>query len=250
MTTPPGPDEPRYATGYGGARYPLPPEGAPGPGAPDPGAAQPPGAPQYPGATQYPGAPQYPGASQYPPPQPYQPTGGYPYGQPYASPYGPPPAGTDGTPTPTVRPGAVVLGLVLMVLSALPFLGFGLLFLLAPLGPELFPPDLLATPGVAEAGITSVEQLVALLRTGGAVLTGLSVVYLVFVVIGFLGHNWARILTAVLTGASAVLLLLGVLSTVATDPLSAVILLVPLVLSVAGIVMWFRPPASRWYASR
>ena len=29
MTTPPGPDEPRYATGYGGARYPLPPEGAP-----------------------------------------------------------------------------------------------------------------------------------------------------------------------------------------------------------------------------
>jgi hypothetical protein len=241
MTTPPGPDEPRYATGYGGARYPLPPEGTPGSSAP-----------------QYPGAPQYPDASGQQPPvgqqygqqypygqQQYQPTGGYPY-----SPYGPPPAGTDSDAAPPSRPGSVVLGLVLMTLAVLPFLAFGLLFLLAPLGPELFPPDVLATPGLAEAGITSADQLVGLLRASGAVLTGLSVVYLVIVVIGFLGHGWARILTAVMTGGLAVLLLLVVLSAFAVDPLSAVFLLVPLVLSVAGIILWFVPRASRWYASR
>ncbi len=103
---------------------------------------------------------------------------------------------------------------------------------------------------LAEAGITSADQLVGLLRASGAVLTGLSVVYLVIVVIGFLGHGWARILTAVMTGGLAVLLLLVVLSAFAVDPLSAVFLLVPLVLSVAGIILWFVPRASRWYASR
>jgi hypothetical protein len=108
----------------------------------------------------------------------------------------------------------------------------------------------LATPGLAEAGITSVDQLFGLLRAGGAVLTGLAVVYLVIAVIGFLGRNWARILTAVMTGGFAVLLLLVVLSAIAVDPLSAMFLLVPLVLSVAGIILWFVPRASRWYASR
>jgi len=233
MTTPPGPDEPRYATGYGGARYPLPPEGAPGSPVPQ----------------QYPGAQPYPTGQQYPSGQQDQLAGGYPYGQQY-SPYGPPPAGTGGDAAPARRPGSVVLGLVLMALAALPFLAFGLLFLLAPLGPGLFPADVLATPGLAEAGITSVDQLFGLLRAGGAVLTGLAVVYLVIAVIGFLGRNWARILTAVMTGGFAVLLLLVVLSAIAVDPLSAMFLLVPLVLSVAGIILWFVPRASRWYASR
>jgi hypothetical protein len=234
MTTPPGPDEPRYATGYGGARYPLPPEGAPG-------------SSPAPGAGQYPGAPPYPG--QYPPGQQYQPTGGYPYGQQY-SPYGAPPAGTEGSAPPPRRPGAVVLGLVLMALAALPFLAFGLVFLLAPLGPEVFPADVLATPGLAEAGITTADQLVAVLRGSGAVFTALAVVYLVIVVLGFVGQRWARILAAVMTGGFAALLLLIVLSAITVDPVSAVVLLVPLVLSVAGIALWFLPQSSRWYASR
>ena len=232
MTTPPGPDEPRYATGYGGARYPLPPEGALG----------------SPTSQQHPGPQQLP-TGQYPSGQQDQPTGGYPYGQQY-SPYGAPTAGTGADPAPSRRPGSVVLGLVLMALAALPFLAFGLLFLLVPLGPELFPPDILATPGMAESGITSIDQLVGILRTGGAVLTGLAVGYLVIVVVGFLGRNWLRILTAVVTGVFAVLLLLVVLSAIAVDPLVAVFLLVPLVLLLAGIGSWFVPSASHWYASR
>jgi hypothetical protein len=210
-------EEPRYATGYGGARYPLPPQG-------EQGAA----------------------------PAPGQGGGGYPYAQysPYG-PYTPPPAGlpSSGLEKPA-RPGIMVLGLVLLALAALPFLAFGLLFLVAPLGPEVLPPDILDNPQLRDAGVTDIGLLISAVRLMSGILAGLAAVYLLFAVLAFTGRNWARMLVAVMTAGFSLFLILGVTSAVAADPLGAVLLLVPVVLSVAGLATWFAPQANRWYAAR
>lgn len=215
MTTP---EEPRYGTGYGGARYPLP-----------------------------------PGQEQQPTQQAPQqmPQGGYPYGQysPYG-PYSPPAPGLESVQPPPRRPGIVTLGLVLVVLSALPFLAFGVLFLVVPLGPDLLPPDILDTPQFRDAGITDVELLITGFRVVAGLLAGLALIYLLFAVFAFTGRNWARILVAVMTAGFAAFLLLGALSALGADPVGLVILVVPVVLAVGGVATWFAPQANRWYASR
>jgi hypothetical protein len=212
------PEEPRYGTGYGGARYPLPPG-------------------------------QEPPTQQAPVPQ----GGGYPYGQysPYG-PYTPPPAGTGGglDRTPPPRPGAMILGLVLLLLAALPFLAFGLVFLLVPIGPELLPPNALDNPALSDAGITSPEAFVSVLRIMAGFFTALAAVYVIFAIIAFTGRNWARILVAVMTAGFSVFLILGFVSAVAVDPAGAAIVIAPVVLAVGGLATWFAPQANRWYAAR
>jgi hypothetical protein len=212
MSTPGG-EDPRYGTGYGGARYPL------------------------------------PQGEQGAPPAPDQ--GGYPYGQysPYG-PYTPPPAGLSSGIEKPQRPGIMILGLVLLILAATPFLIFGLVFLLAPLGPDVLPPTILDNPQLRDAGVTDINLLVSAVRFAGGVLAGLAAVYVLFAVLAFTGRNWARILVTVMTAGFALFLVLGIASAVATDPLGAVVLLVPVVLSVGGVVTWFVPQANRWYATR
>lgn len=213
MSTPP--EEPRYGTGYGGARYPLP-EGA---------------------EQQQPTA-----AAQEGGPQPFQYS---PYG-----PYTPPPAGLDQQVERPARPGVVALGLALLVVAALPFLAFGLVFLLVPLGPDILTPEFVDNPQLRAAGITDIGVLVSVVRLLGGVLTVLAVVYLVFVVVGFTGRNWARILVAVMTAGFSAFLLLAIVSAGTADPVSTLVLLVPVLLSVGGIVTWFLPQANRWYVAR
>ncbi len=210
------PEEPRYGTGYGGARYPLP-----------------------------------PGQDQQPTQQAPAPQGGYPYGQysPYG-PYTPPAPGLGGVQPPPSRPGIVILGLVLVVLSALPYLAFGVLFLVAPLGPDLIPPDTLDNPQFRELGVTDFDVLVTAFRVGAGIVAGLALVYLLFAVIAFTGRNWARILVAVMTAGFAAFALLGVVSALGADPAGAAILIGPVVLAVVGVVTWFAPQANRWYAKR
>ncbi len=217
MSTPP--EEPRYGTGYGGARYPLPEGGQQQPPAEQPGG-------------------------------PYAPQSG-PYAQysPYG-PYTPPPAGLEEQVERPARPGVVVVGLVLLLLAALPFLAFGLLFLLVPLGPDVLPPTILDNPQLRDAGITDIGVLVSAVRFLGGLFAVLALVYAVFVVIGFTGRNWARILVAVMSAGFAAFLLLGLVSGGAGDPASALILLVPVLLVVGGIATWFVPQANRWYAAR
>ena len=106
--------------------------------------------------------------------QPYNPYGNQPYGSAegqggYAySPYGTPPpypAGLDdGGVAPTPRPGVMVGALVLLILSALPFLVVGALMVLA-VGPDVLPPEILNDPRLAEAGLTP-ELLVSAVRRG------------------------------------------------------------------------------------
>lgn len=222
-------------------------------GPPQPG-QQPPDAPQ-PYGTGYGGA-QYP----YPGDQglaPGQQPQGYPY-NPYAqaSPYGQPPygggqypAGLDDKATaPAVRPGVMVLGLVLLILSALPFLVFGVAFLVVPLDTSLIPPDLLDTPELAGSGITA-ETLLSFVRILGGIILVLAALYVVFAVLAFVGHNWARILVAVMTGGFSLFLLFGAFSGGAADPASAAIVLAPVGLAVAGVVLMFVTASSRYFAT-
>lgn len=224
MTTPPDPEQGQpnpgpyspapgsYGTGYGGVRYPYP--GDQGPTSP---------------ATGYP----------YNPYNPYGGSGTDQY-----------PAGLDQTtPPPAPRPAALVAGLVLMILAALPFLFFGALFLLLPFDASTIPPELLDNPQVAAAGVTP-EALVSLLRTAGAILLALSLLYIGFAVLAFTGRSWARILVTVMTTGFSVMLLLGLASGGAADVASAVLILLPIVLSVGGLTLFFLGSSNRYFATR
>ena len=238
---PPGQQPAPYGTGYGGVQYPHP-----------DGAGQQPAAPygtgyggaQYPNAGPNPeqGRPSYgqPAYGQQPPP------GGYPY-QPY-SPYGGP-AGMGEKVVPAERPGIMVLGLVLKILAALPFLAFGVLFLLAPLDDTTIPPELLDNPQLAAAGVT-VETLVSFVRVAGGIFVVLALLYIVFAVLAFTGRNWARILVTVMTVGFTAFLLLGLAGGVsAADLPSLLILLALIVLPVAGVVILFLPASNAYFSA-
>lgn len=208
---------PPYGTGYGGTQYPYPGDQGLAPG------QQPQGYPYNPYA---------------------QPT---PYGQsPYGGGY---PAGLDAkAAAPATRPGIMVLGLVLMILAALPFLAFGVLFLVVPLDTSLIPPELLDAPELAQAGITA-ESLLSFVRIIGGVFAVLALLYILFAVLAFLGRNWSRILVTVMTVGFSLFLLLGAVSGGAADAASIAILLTPIVLAVAGVAILFVPAARQYFAT-
>lgn len=207
---------PPYGTGYGGAQYPYPGDQGLAPG------QQPQGYPYNP----------------YAPPTPY---GQSPYGGGY-------PAGLDKAAAPAVRPGIMVLGLVLMILAALPFLAFGVLFLVVPLDTSLIPPELLNAPELAQAGITA-ETLLSFVRIIGGVFAVLALLYILFAVLAFLGRNWSRILVTVMTVGFSLFLLLGAVNGGAADAASIAILLTPVVLAVAGAAILFVPAARQYFAA-
>jgi len=207
--------------------------GQPGPYGQQPG---PYGAQPYPG--QQHGEQQYSGA--YPAPS----GPGYAY-NPYGTPY---PAGLgDSEVQPVVRPGIMVLSLVLFVLSTLPFLVAAAFLLLVPLDAQNIPPELLNSPELADAGVTP-DLLISVLRVGGAILLVIALLYVLFAVLAFQGRNWARIVVTVLTAGFTLLLLSGVAG--AGDLASLVFLLLVLAASVAGTVILFLPDSSRFFASR
>lgn len=237
VSTPPDPEkgqpypgqqgQPTYGTGYGGVQYPYPAGDGPTQQNPYPGQPHPGQAPQ--------------GGSPYPY-NPYaQPS---PYGQ---SPYGGYPAGLGDKPSPVSRPGIMVVGLILSILSALPFLAFGVLFLVVPLDTSVIPPELLDAPELAQAGLTP-ESLLSFIRIFGGIFAVLALVYILFAVLAFTGRNWARILLAVMTGGFSVFLVFGAVSGGAADPASAAILLAPVALAVAGVVLLFLAPSNAYFS--
>lgn len=245
MSTPPDPQQGQpgpygppgsYGTGYGGAVYPNP-------------QGQPPGPPQH---------GQQPYGQQPYGQQPYgqQPYGQQAYGQqqPGGSPYdvygGQHPAGLGHKPNlPTPRPGIMVLGLVLMLLAALPFLAVGAILLVVPLDESTFPTEVLSDEQLAAAGLTA-ESLLAILRVAGGILAALALLYIVFAVIGFTGRNWARILVTVMTVGFSVVLLFGLLGGGAVDLPSILIVLAPVVLAVGGVVTYFLAPSNAFFSGR
>lgn len=244
MTTPPDPQQGQpppgqqpapYGTGYGGAQYPHP----AGP-APQPSYGTGYGGAQYPNAGPSPDQAQQPYGQQ-------PPYGGYPY-NPY-SPYGSPAGlGSKDVP-PAERPAIMIVGLVLKILASLPFLAFGVLFLLAPLDADTLPAEVLDNPQLVDAGVT-IETVVGIVRAAGGVFVVLALLYIVFAVLAFTGRNWARIIVTVMTVGFTAFLLLGLTGGVAAaDPASLAILLVLILLPVAGVVILFLPPSNAYFAA-
>jgi hypothetical protein len=204
-------------------------------------------APQDPGQPQYnpygqPGsyrAGQQPGQySSAPLPDQYQ---GYnPYGNPY-------PTGLDeGHDTPVTRPGVLVLGFVLMILAALPFVFAGLVGLFAPIDASVIPAELLKDPRFVSAGATP-ELLVSALRVLAGILLVIALIYLLFAFFAFRGRNWARILVTLLSVGFA--LLLGASLVTGTSSVEVLGFVgFEVVALVGSVVILFLPASSRFFA--
>jgi hypothetical protein len=191
----------------------------------------------------------------YPAQRPYGPT---PYDEPGAlphvyNPYGnvsypatypaaPAGLGPDHPVAPARRPGSVHLGLVLMLLSALPYLLIGLLAfagagdIAAAVPPEALPQ---LPPGT---------DLASLVRTTGAVMLGVVVVFLLLAVLAWGGRGWARALAAAMVGGFALMVLASVASTAAVGALPVLLLVVPVVLAAAGVALLFGSAARAWFS--
>jgi hypothetical protein len=167
---------------------------------------------------------------------------------PYAySPYGSPYYVAPPEPVPTApRPRLLIAVPVLMVLAALPFLLFGALFVAASL--DAIAQELVAGPDMQAAGATT-ELVVSAMRTLGAVILVVALLYLVFGFLAFAGRNWARITVAVLTVGFVFLLLAAlVVSGGAVDTITLACGLLVLILGAVAIL--FSPRVSAWYAAR
>jgi hypothetical protein len=138
----------------------------------------------------------------------------------------------------------MILSLLLLILSALPFLALGLLLVLAAdNGAQVF--DANQIQQLEAAGISPAEFV----RILGAGIVAVAVVYLGFAVLAFRGLNWARIILTIMTAGFTLLALGTAFTGLATDTASLLFTLVVTVLSVAGTVILFMPEARRYFAA-
>lgn len=234
-------------------------------GQPDGGQVAPqPGAPhQYPPG-QYPQQGPYGQPGAYPPPGQYGPQQGQygqyqppAHGQPYGdrggyvySPYGsqPYPAGTAGElEKPAARPGTMILALVLIIISAIPFLLAAIVPAMLPADPGTLPPDVQAQ--LDQLGYTYAD-LLSLFRVLAVVMAAIALLYILFAALAFRGMGWARVVMTIMTVGFAVLLLYSAFGPVGGNSTTVVFALVVLVLSVGGTALFFTPDAARYYAGR
>lgn len=237
--------------------YPRPAQSGPPPGWNVPYNSSGPSTGHYPQYPQNPYGPQaggWYGAPQQPYPQPYAPPQ---YAPPQQAGYGgtdvyggwsPPPAGMVAEPEAPRRPRSVALGMVLMILAALPFLILGILGTTVPLTRDMFPPELGLDALLAQSALTF-EQLVDAVRVLLAFIALLALAYIVLAVVAFTGRNWARVTATVLTAVFAVVMLLN-LPGVLGNPSALVLVLAPVVLGIAGVLLMRSAQASAWFASR
>jgi hypothetical protein len=161
----------------------------------------------------------------------------------YPATYPVPPAGLGpDRPPPARRPGSVHLALVLLLLSALPYLVIGLLAFtaagdIAAAVPQGGLPQL--PPGVR------LEQLV---RTTGAVLLGVAVVFLLLAVLAWTGRGWARALTAAMVGGFALMAVASAAQVGAVGALAVVMIALPVLLAAAGVALLFGAAARAWFS--
>jgi hypothetical protein len=205
------------------------------------------GPPQYGQPQQY---GQYGGQpGQYGQPQPYNPYGqpGQYAGTPFTGSFGGEAAGLGPDDDKRVaRPGLMVLSLVLLILSTLPFLAAGALLLAAPLDVSAIPPEY--EQQLAQAGLTP-ETAVSVLRGVAAVILAVAVLYLLFAVLAFMGRSWARIVLTIMTVGFTLLMLTSMFTGAAGDTGSLVFILAVVAASVVGTIITYLPEPSRWYRS-
>lgn len=181
--------------------------------------------------------------------QPYPAPGQQPYGyNPYGGQQGPGyPAGfAEGTDAPAARPGLMVLGLVLMILAALPFLVGGIVGL-AGLDTQSISDQLLNNPQFAAAGATP-ELVASLIQVMSVALLVGAIVYLLLAISAFRGRNWARITVTVLSAGFVLLLVAGLAGAGGAGGVLGFVLFL-LVAVVAGVVILFMPDSNRYFSA-
>jgi hypothetical protein len=172
------------------------------------------------------------------------PTGQFTGGQYAYSPYSQGPAPTAGEPRVARRPATMVGALILLVLSAVPFLVFGVLGLFVPISQDMFPPELGLDAMLTQYNV-SFDQFLQAVRLLLALLAVLALVYVGLAVAAFAGRSWGRIAVTVLTVLFCGFLLLNV-----GGGGSSLIVLAPVVLAVAGVVLMFLRPSADWFAAK
>jgi hypothetical protein len=228
------------------------------PGLPDPQAPDAPPSDQQAYRTPYDPAP---GAeSPYGQPSVAGPTGGAaadlpyvynPYGNyPYPASYPTSPAGMGAEPVlPPRRPGSLHLALLLVVLSAVPYLLVGLLAVAgASQAATALPPEDLAQ--IQELGI----DLAQVVRLTGFVMLAVALGFVLLGVLAWGGRRWARALLAATTVGFVLMVVASVLAAGSQGlPLNAgsgAVLGVPLILALAGVGLMFSSAARDWFARR
>ncbi|WP_339124412.1 hypothetical protein [Pseudonocardia sp. D17] len=207
---------------------------------PDPYGANQYGANQY-GANQY-GANQYGGAPAYNVYNPYADGGSGPSG---------------GAAAPVARPAGVWVGMILLVISALPYLAYGVVIALASnqLTSRISTDDL-AKLQQANINLTQIALI------AGVVLIAFAVLHIALSIAAFMGRNGGRVAvtvfvvlyTLLIAGGVASLFALagqrGVTVDLAVDPLGLAIGVGPLVLAIVGVILLYAGGASTWFRSR
>ena len=178
------------------------------------------------------------------PPYVYNPYGNFSY----PSSYPVPPAGLgpEGAAAPARRPGVLHAALVLLLLSAAPYLLSGLLLVLVAGDAATSVPQA-QLDQLRELGV-DVEQVV---RAFGVGLLVVALVFVLLAVLAWRGRRWARALLAVLTVGFVLMALVSVLAAssqgAALDPGGLLVIAGPAVLALVGVVLMFRPAARAWF---
>ena len=205
------------------------------------------GAPAYPGSP-YDRSPyeQSTGDGSAEPPYVYNPYGNYPYPASYPT----SPAGLGPEPVlPPRRPGSLHLALLLVVLSAVPYLMVGLLAVAgAGQAATALPPEDLAQ--LQQLGI----DLAQMIRITGFVMLAVALGFILLGVLAWGGRRWARALIAASAAGFALMVVTSVVAAgsqgLPLDAASLAVLAVPLILALAGVGLMFAPAARDWFARR
>jgi hypothetical protein len=150
---------------------------------------------------------------------------------------------------PPRRPGSLHLALLLVVLSAVPYVLVGLLAVAgAGQAATALPPEDLAQ--LQQMGV----DLAQVIRITGFVMLAVALGFVLLGVLAWGGRRWAR---ALLAATAAGFVLMVVTSVVAAgsqglplDAASVAVLGVPLILALAGVGLMFAPAARDWFARR
>jgi len=170
----------------------------------------------------------------------------YPYGGPFPAGTGPQFVGQSG-PAPS-RPRSMVTALVLLLVPPVFFLAGGLAIALVPFDLNALPPEAGVQQALAQSGLTA-ERLLSFMRIFGVVVAVLALIYGVLAVVSFVGKLGALVTLTVLTVLFDLFLLLTLLSA-AANPAGAILPMILLATSVAGVWLMFSAPARAWFAAK
>jgi hypothetical protein len=143
---------------------------------------------------------------------------------------------------PPRRPGSLHLALLLVVLSAVPYLLVGLLAVAgAGQAATALPPEDLAQ--LQQLGV----DLAQVIRITGFVMLAVALGFVLLGVLAWGGRRWARALLAATVVTSVVA---AGSQGLPLDAASVAVLAVPLILALAGVGLMFAPAARDWFARR